>query len=128
MESNFLLCSKCGFDYTHLLTSLKFTDDDSYKLLKVSFDSQEIDISHKKIKYPYRSQGNIHLLFFCEDQHYFHKSFDGHKGCIHVDENPIMTLLCDYLNRRLKTKQFEGNDYSNTDLESEIKNFFISVL
>jgi len=95
-EDNLLKCSVCEDDYTHLVTTLKFEDDDHYKTTKVTVNSQyEIPCA---VEYRFRSQGNIHLVFICEEGHYFIKSFDGHKGNVLVDENPLIDDLSRYLN------------------------------
>lgn len=74
--------------------------DDFYNLIAVRVSGKyDIRLS-KKMRYDFRSQGNIHLLFICEHGHYFHKSFDGHKGNVFVDENTIMDELCNFLNNK----------------------------
>ena len=126
MQNNYLLCTVCGYDYTHFLTSINLIGDDDYNLLRVSFDGIDIDLSKNKLGYPYRSQGNINLIFFCEDQHYFYKSFDGHKGSIHLDDNPIMDQLCTYLNSEAKKKKLEFNAFYDNSLKNKIADFFIN--
>lgn len=95
-EDKLLECLVCDNDYTHLVTTLSFEDDDSYKTTKVTVGGRyEIPCT---VEYRFRSQGNIHLIFICEDGHYFIKSFDGHKGNVLIDENPLIDDLSRYLN------------------------------
>ncbi len=91
-----LNCSVCNFDYSHLITTIEVNDNDEYETTEFVINSQ-----HRipaKIDYLFRTQGNIHLLFRCEEGHFFIKSFDGHKGNVFIDENPLMDDLVAYLN------------------------------
>jgi hypothetical protein len=69
-----------------------------------------IDCQNKK-KYSYRSQGNIHLLYRCEEGHFSIISFDGHKGVVLFDRNTLMNDLTMFLNEKTKDdrdkKQFD---------------------
>ena len=118
-EDKYLVCPVCKFDSTHFVTTIELEDDDCYHLIAASINGTKILIL-KNIEYPYRSQKSAHLLFVCEDQHYFHKSFDGHKGIISIDCNPIMDQLCNYLN---ETK-IEYNMDITHNLTNEIRVFF----
>lgn len=94
--NNVLRCPLCEYDYIHLIGTIEVIDNDEGQAI-------EFMINHKhslaiKTKYEYRSQGNIHLLFRCEDGHFFIKSFDGHKGNVFMDENTLMDELTSYLN------------------------------
>jgi hypothetical protein len=93
----YLHCPICDFDYSHIIATLQVTDDDNNQ-------TTEVVVNHTypikvKTDYRYRSQGNIHILFQCEDGHFFIKSFDGHKGNVYIDTNPLMAELTDHLNK-----------------------------
>lgn len=109
-----LHCTVCGFEYNHLIGTIEVkTDDDSKK-------AEEFIIAGKhsikaKLPYEHRSQGNIHLLFQCESGHFFIKSFDGHKGNVHLDANTLMTELSSYL-----TKAYEDNQWIHSDFNYEL--------
>lgn len=103
-----LPCSICNLQNTHLITTFSFTDNDSYVATNVEIDGRiNINID---TQYNYRSQGNIHLLFLCEDGHYFAKSFDGHKGGVFLDTNSPMDKLVKFLNENETLK----DDYTFT--------------
>lgn len=87
----------CGDDYFHLMARLEFKDNDNYQVTSVKVDGEHKITFSSPIKYPYRSQGNLHLLFAGECGHFAAKSFDGHKGYIFLDQNPLMYELCRYL-------------------------------
>lgn len=91
-----MLCSVCDFDYTHLIGTIEVIDNDEYQAVEFIINNK-YPIS-TNVKYGYRSQGNIHLLFRCEDGHFFIKSFDGHKGHVFMDDNSLMDDLSSYLN------------------------------
>lgn len=118
-EDNYLKCPVCKFENTHFITTIGLKDDDCNNLIAASINGAKIAIL-RKVKYPYRSQKSVHLLFVCEEQHYFHKSFDGHKGIISIDSNPIMDQLCNYLN----DTKIEYNMDITQDLIKEIEVFF----
>lgn len=87
-------------DYNHMVALISFTDDDSYNLKSVIVNGiYTINVRlDKKIHYPFRSQGNYHVLFRSEYGTYFYKGFDGHKGNVFYDSNTVMKGLVDYLN------------------------------
>lgn len=118
-----LKCGVCDFEYTHLVTTIKFYDDDNYNLISVKVDDQyEIKVE-KDMKYSYRSQNSISLLFTCEDGHYFYKSFDGHKGNIFIDKNEVMYELCLFLNEKNRESKTLLPDV-NYNLLAQIEEFF----
>lgn len=117
-----LKCGVCDFEYTHLVTTIKIHDDDNYNLISVTVDDQyEIKVE-KDMKYPYRSQNSISLLFICEDGHYFYKSFDGHKGNIFIDKNEVMHELCAFLNDENKENKILSSAV-NYNLLAQIEKF-----
>lgn len=120
---NKLLCSVCDYDYTHLIGMINVKDNDDYQATDFVVN-QKYTIS-VKTNYQFRSQGNIHLLFRCEDGHFFVKSFDGHKGMVFLDENPLMYDLGNHLN-----KVYEKEDKLSLSLDYEllgnIEKFFTS--
>lgn len=93
----FVECHVCNFEYSHILGTIHVEDDDDYHIKKLIIDSKYTILTN--IKYEYRSQGNIHILFRCEDGHFFIKSFDGHKGIVNYDDNKFMEQLAEYLNQ-----------------------------
>lgn len=120
---NVLHCPICDFDYSHLIATIQVKDDDNYQ-------TTEIIVNHTfpisaKVHYEYRSQSNIHILFMCEDGHYFIKSFDGHKGNVFVDENPLMNELSAFLNNIYKDRE-EWKDIVDYELLSNIEKFLNS--
>lgn len=122
-EDDYLKCPVCDYDYTHLEKLITFEDDDYNHLVSYSLCDGKKNRINRKINYPYRSQGNVQLLFWCEDHHYFYKGFDGHKGNVSVDQNPIMVQLCNFLNKipnNVPTTEF--------NLVDQINYFFINIL
>jgi len=100
---NQVLCKVCEHDYTHIIGTIHVKDNDHYQ-------ATEIIVNHKysiptNAEYRYRSQGNVHILFSCEGGHFFMKSFDGHKGNVMEDENPLMDELVDFLNDKYKNEK-----------------------
>lgn len=106
-----LVCPKCESEYTNLIATFNVKDDDHY-------ETSEFIVNGKyhipvRLKYNFRSQGNIHILFSCaEHGHYFIKSFDGHKGNIYLDKNQLMDELAIYLN--------EVSNYTKNNFDFEI--------
>lgn len=121
--NNVLLCSVCKFDYTHFIGTIQVTDNDEYQACDFIVN-QKYPIT-VKTKYEYRSQGNLHLLFRCEDGHFFIKSFDGHKGNVFIDNNQLMDDLASYLNEVYKEdeKRSLSLDY---ELLGNIEKFLFS--
>lgn len=120
---NILKCNVCGFDYSHLVACIDFVDDDCYRLKSVIVNNQYVIDNFKEIKYQYRSQNSIHLLFICEEGHFFHKSFDGHKGNIYVDNNTIMDELCRFLNDDRNENENYNMSFS-FEILGKIESFF----
>ncbi len=118
--NDYLHCSVCDFDYTHIIGTIQVKDNDNYQTTEFIVN-HEYRISAEK-KYNFRSQGNIHILLRCEEGHFFIKSFDGHKGNVHIDENPLMDELAYYLNKVYK-KQKELTLYFDFELLGNIEKF-----
>lgn len=90
-----LIC-KCGSECTHLIGIIEVETNDDYETTGLIIDKKYS--IEGRMKYKYRSQGNIHLLFRCEEgMHHTIKSFDGHKGTVYIDDNELMTELSKYL-------------------------------
>lgn len=119
MES-YVICSVCEHDYTHILGTIQVKDDDHYHATEFIIN-QEYRIP-AMVKYNFRSQGNIHILFKCESGNFFIKSFDGHKGNVHIDDNPLMDELAEYLNKTYK-KQKESSLSFDYELLGNIEKF-----
>lgn len=117
---NYVLCSVCDHDYTHIMGTIQVKDDDQYQTTEFIIN-QEYRIP-AQVKYKFRSQGNIHIIFRCESGHFFIKSFDGHKGNVHIDSNPLMEELADYLNKTYK-KQKESSLSFDFELLGNIEKF-----
>ncbi|MET3507046.1 hypothetical protein [Halalkalibacter oceani] len=121
--NNKLICPVCDFDHMHILGFIEVRDDDDYQTKEVIVNNQyRIPV---KTRYNYRSQGNIHLLFICEDGHFSIKSFDGHKGVVVIDENILMDNLSSYLNGVYRENQ--ASWAFNFELLGHIENFFLKV-
>lgn len=90
-------CPVCDYEYTHILGTIQVKDNDDYQTTELIIN--QVHSIPAKVKYKFRSQGNFHMLFRCEDGHFFIKSFDGHKGIVVVDDNPLMEELAEYLNK-----------------------------
>lgn len=119
---NIMHCSVCDFDYTHLIGIIEVIDNDEYQAVEFIINNK-YPIS-TKVKYGYRSQGNIHLLFRCEDGHFFIKSFDGHKGNVYTDDNTLMDELSSYLNHLYEGESDEERFLSfNYGLLANIEKF-----
>ncbi|MCX4313381.1 MAG: hypothetical protein OSJ83_05910 [Clostridia bacterium] len=95
------------FSNMHLRFTIEFRDDDCYQTKCVIINGREYDL---KIKYPYRSQGNAHLIFLSEGGVWFGLSFDGHKGDMFVNSNSIISYLVKILNADLKSEEDWGWD------------------
>lgn len=115
-----VLCCKCGDDNLHLVAHLEFADNDNYQATSVLINGKYSIQLIPPIKYQYRSQGNIHLLFQGECGHYNSKSFDGHKGSMILDRNILLDELCAYLDRQMN-EIYLGFNYR---LLGEIERFF----
>lgn len=114
-----LTCKHCGGNYVHFLGSFTVDDDNHYKTSEVELNGKYVFTV--KARYDYRSQGNIHLLFICENGDYFIKSFDGHKGNVHIDQNSLMEELEEHLNEQ------SSDSYSfhvDNELLQNIKEYF----
>lgn len=99
-----LLCKICNFEYNHLLGTINVVSDDDNNVHELVVNESH-SFPASNLKYQYRTQGNIHLLFSCEDGHLHFKSYDGHKGNIHQDENELINKLESYLNNIYKDKE-----------------------
>jgi hypothetical protein len=98
--NNLVSCPTCEYEYNHFLASITVEvpeDDYNAAAISVNINNENYRIRLKS-KYPYRSQGNIHLLFYCEQDHYHFISYDGHKGHIFVNENSLIDDLSTYIN------------------------------
>lgn len=123
-----LECPYCpGEDYHHLVTTITFADDDNYKMVTMKVGDHVFDVSGLGIRYNFRSQGNIHLLFISECCRKYHmKSFDGHKGNMFVDENPFVYGLVRFINHKsLKIKNRGECAMTDLQLLAAIENFIV---
>lgn len=96
IEMNNTKCKICGSDYINIVATMLLKVNDSYgaELVYVNNEAFIVDV-----KYPYRSQGNSHVILWCENgRHFLIKSIDGHKGMVYVDDNSLMNELTDFLN------------------------------
>lgn len=118
-------CPQCVSEYAQQQGMLIFEVNDSYQAKSVKYLNNAGDVVFTlpvKFKYDYRSQSNIHILFQCEaTDHYFTKSFDGHKGNIYNDDNHAVRHLCEYL-----TEQELGSR-SSCVVEYMVEKFFYAV-
>lgn len=126
MENN-LKCPICDIDESHLLTDIEIKDDDHYNLISITVAGKYFIEIKNKIKYQYRSQKSVHLLIICEGGHYYHQSFDGHKGKIFKDRNLIMDQLCQYLNAEVYSGGLKFDLDFNQELMAKIGNFFKKI-
>lgn len=108
-KEGYLKCGVCGYDHMHLIGIIEAYDNDSYELTKLVINKEHIIKPDKKIRYEYRSQGNVHLLYRCEEGHFSITSFDGHKGIVVVNQNPLMDALTGFLNEKTKEQREEGH-------------------
>ena len=122
-EDGRLLCKVCGEYYSHLVATILAFDDDCYNLTKILVNGI-YEIPVREVSYPYRSQGNIHLVFACESGHYFIVSFDGHKGNVNVDQNLLMEKLADFLNHETREGRLPVSLGFNYQLLGCIEKFF----
>ena len=90
------------YENWHLQYNIVFTvPGDWYDTTTVKINNKEFDFA---VKYPFRSQGNAHLIFWSEGCLWFAMSFDGHKGDMFVSRNSIIGHLISTLNRREELK------------------------
>lgn len=109
-------------DCMHIVALLCLNDDDSYNITSVTINEKytiEIPVT-KTIRTPYRSQGNYHILFSSETGPYFYKGFDGHKGNMFFDANPVMDDLVKYINKA----KVESKSAFDFELLGVIEKFF----
>lgn len=102
-----LECKVCEFDYSHLIGVIQVECADENLALQFIINGEH-EISCNAL-YPYRSQGNVHLLFRCEHGHFFIISFDGHKGNVYVEDNKLMDRLADFLNEKTAEERKRGS-------------------
>lgn len=119
-----VLCKVCEFDYAHIIGTMNVKDNDRYQATEVIVNN-EYSIS-TNARHEYRSQGNVHILFGCEEGHFFIKSFDGHKGNMFEDENPLMDGLAEYLNDKYKDEEYLTLTL-DFELLGNIENYFKSA-
>lgn len=97
-------CPQCENEYVEQQGMLIFDVDDDYQAKSVKYLNDAGDVVFTlpvDFRYGYRSQSNVHILFHCEaTEHYFAKSFDGHKGNIYNDDNNVILTLCAYLSKQ----------------------------
>ncbi|OEH53935.1 hypothetical protein AQ616_15795 [Oceanobacillus sp. E9] len=124
-DGNFLECPICNFEYSHLIATLSVIDNDQYETSEILVNNEYRIVS--KNEYKFRSQGNLHILFRCEDGHFFIKSFDGHKGIVYVDDNPLMENLTKFLNESYSNRDEITYDF-NYELLGNIEIFFKTLV
>ena len=97
-----LTCPYCKDDHTHFLATIRIRTDyeEVAKSLKIN-DRYSIDLD---FPYQFRSRENIHLLFRCENNHYFIESYDDHKGQIFINQNDMIEDLERNLNAYTQSK------------------------
>ena len=118
-----MLCPICDFENNHIIAHITAIDNDNYETTEFIINGK-YNIS-ARLKYNFRSQGNIHILFSCEDGHFHAKSFDGHKGIVFVDENPLMDEIALYLNEVYKDSQ-DSKYYFDFEILGHIEKFLKS--
>ncbi len=107
------------YNNLHLMFSLKFRDDDYYNTTEVTINNKAYKLS---VRYPFRSQGNDHLIFYSEDGQWFRMSFDGHKGDMFVNSNEIIDRTINVLNGTEDVIQYNYiNDELNVKTGFKIK-------
>jgi len=116
-----LNCPTCDFENNHIIATLTVEDDDSYGTSQIIVNGK-YSIS-ARVKYGFRSQGNIHILFSCESGHFFIKSYDGHKGIVFIDENSLMDELVEYLNGFNKNNE-DAKWSFDYEILGQIESFF----
>ncbi|MCM1368498.1 MAG: hypothetical protein NC184_06805 [Roseburia sp.] len=79
----------------HLEYLIKFCVNDDRRISDVIINGRNYKWEYE---YPFRSQGNAHLIFLSEYGVWFGLSFDGHKGDMFVNSNPIIDYLIKKLN------------------------------
>lgn len=89
-------CGEEVFDYLHLVTTVSFGTTDDYHTTSVTIGGKTYPLS---LPYAYRSQGNVHLLFWSESNKWFAVSYDGHKGQTYYNRNPLINYLALQLNK-----------------------------
>lgn len=89
----------------HLIFTIEFYDDDCYRTRYVIINGKKYELN---IRYGFRSQGNAHLIFLSEGCAWFGLSFDGHKGDMFVNSNPIIAYLVKILNADLNAEEDWG--------------------
>lgn len=94
-----LYCKNCGEINLHIGAIIEVvTESDTRTATGLLIDKEHL-VKLDNMKYPFRSQGNIHVLFVGECGHFNIKSFDGHKGTVYEDDNELMEELTAYLNK-----------------------------
>ena len=103
---------------THIVTTFEMSDDDLYQATKIRFMSgKEATV---KVKYPFRSQGNVHIVTTNEiNNRYRIYSFDGHKGSMYINENETIEKLEKELNKLSWLNSMDINSNAD-DVETAI--------
>lgn len=117
--NNYLRCPTCETEYTHIIGTLEVVTDpnkhpiEKEKVVEIIVNGKFHIPVDTRLGYEYETQGNIHLLFSCEvSGHFFIKSFDGHKGNMHLDNNSLMDGLALYLTNVYEKEELHGKvDY-----------------
>lgn len=116
-------CAICNQEYTNIIGTLIVDCNDNYEVTQLVLNG----VHHipANVKYDFRSQGNIHILFICKGNgHFFIKSYDGHKGTTYIDSNSLMNSLALYLTSAYKKKDCLPE--VDTELINHIQNFLAS--
>lgn len=103
-----LECGVCGFNYMHLIAIIEAHDNDHHELIKLVVNKEHTITCQNEKRYDYRSQGNVHLLYRCEEGHFSIVSFDGHKGNVIFNRNLLMDDLATFLNEMTKEQREKG--------------------
>lgn len=103
---------------SHILTTFQIKDDDSYHTKSIKFMSGKE--ANFVTRYPFRSQGNIHIVIAGEQENSYQIiSFDGHKGDIYVNENSTIDVLKEKLNEKEGLRPF-NEETEISDIETAI--------
>ncbi|KGA83696.1 hypothetical protein KQ41_06555 [Lysinibacillus fusiformis] len=95
-----LICTVCNSEYNRLIAIIKVAANDNYETTRFDIDIDEERFKlNVGVRYNFRSQGNVHLLYSCDSGHYHFISFDGHKGRVFANRNELFSNMASHLNK-----------------------------
>lgn len=96
--NNILPCEYCGHKQTNFLMYFDTEYDENFNIISMKNNFGYKARFNNSNKILTNSLSSTHLLFGCEDGHYFYSSAECKQPKQECDDSLIMSELCDYLN------------------------------